>query len=615
MTTDYKSSVFLPKTDFPMRGDLPKREPELLARWDEMELYERLRAEARAGPKFVLHDGPPYANGDIHLGHALNKILKDVVNRAQQMLGKDAPYVPGWDCHGLPIEWKVEEKYRAKSKRQGRACRSTSSAASAATSPRTGSTCSASEFKRLGVFGDWDNPYTTMAFAAEAAIVRELGKFLINGGLYNGAKPVMWSVVEQTALAEAEVEYHDHTSTTIWVRFPVLTPKRPALAGASVVIWTTTPWTIPGNRAIAYSADLDYALVEVDRAGEGSRATASASRCALAADAGRRGRRSGEVHAQPSWRAVAAGDSPARSPRIRCAARATTSTCRCWPPTSSPPTPAPASSTSRPATAPTISSWARPTACECPTRSAEDGSYSPARAAVRRQARLHADGKPGDANGAVIAALDEAGALLARGTLAHSYPHSWRSKAPLIFRNTPQWFIRMDKPIAEIGGTLREKALAAIAATRFVPRAGPQPHRGDGRERPDWCVSRQRAWGVPIAVFVEQGDRRAAARPGGDRAHRRRLQRAKAPTPGSTARPTRFLGNDYDAAGLREGRPTSSTSGSIRARPTPSCSSSVPSSSGRPTSISKAPTSIAAGSSPRCSRAAARAAARPTTRC
>ena len=221
MPTDYRPTVFLPKTEFPMRGDLPKREPGILARWEAMGLYRRLREAARGREKFVLHDGPPYANGDIHLGHALNKILKDVVNRAQQMLGKDAPYVPGWDCHGLPIEWIVEEKYRAKKPVERQRADRLSSAANAATSPRIGSRCRSAQFQRLGVVGDWDHPYTTMAYAAEAQIVREIGKFLVNGGLYKGAKPVLWSVVEQTALAEAEVEYHDHRSTTVWVRFPI----------------------------------------------------------------------------------------------------------------------------------------------------------------------------------------------------------------------------------------------------------------------------------------------------------------------------------------------------------------------------------------------------------
>src|SRR4051812_4338540 len=271
MPTDYRPTVFLPKTDFPMRGGLPTLEPRLVERWRSMGLYKKLREVSHGRDKFVLHDGPPYANGEIHLGHALNKILKDVINRAQQMLGKDAPYVPGWDCHGLPIEWIVEEKYRARGLSKDsvpieqfrRECREFAEHWIGKQSE---------EFQRLGVIGDWDNPYTTMAFSAEAQIVREIGKFLCNGGLYKGAKPVLWSVVEQTALAEAEVEYHDHRSTTVWVRFPMERARHPALNGASAVIWTTTPWTLPGNRAIACSADLEYAVIRIDAVGEGSRA-------------------------------------------------------------------------------------------------------------------------------------------------------------------------------------------------------------------------------------------------------------------------------------------------------------------------------------------------------
>src|SRR5689334_13073913 len=271
MPTDYRPTVFLPKTDFPMRGGLPTLEPKLVDRWQNMRLYDKLRAASRGREKFVLHDGPPYANGDLHLGHALNKILKDVINRAQQMLGKDAPYVPGWDCHGLPIEWIVEEKYRAKNQSKDsvpiaqfrQECRDF--AAHWVEEQKK-------QFQRLGVIGDWDHPYLTMSFDAEAQIVREIGKFLVNGGLYKGAKPVLWSVVEQTALAEAEVEYHDHRSNTVWVRFPIVTPSRPELAGAAAVIWTTTPWTLPGNRAIAYSAELEYAALRVEAVGENSRA-------------------------------------------------------------------------------------------------------------------------------------------------------------------------------------------------------------------------------------------------------------------------------------------------------------------------------------------------------
>src|SRR5213075_1803674 len=253
----YKSSVFLPKTDFPMRAGLPKKEPELLKRWADMKLWDRLRAESKGRPKFVLHDGPPYANGNLHIGHALNKILKDLVARTQQMLGKDSHYVPGWDCHGLPIEWKIEEEYRAKKQDKDqvpvaefrRQCRAFAD---------HWISVQREEFKRLGVEGDWDNYYSTMKYESEAVIANELGKFLMNGGLYKGSKAVLWSVVEKTALAEAEIEYHDHTSDTVYVRFPVVSSKGGKLDGASVVIWTTTPWTMPGNRALAYGKDIGF---------------------------------------------------------------------------------------------------------------------------------------------------------------------------------------------------------------------------------------------------------------------------------------------------------------------------------------------------------------------
>src|SRR5882757_9833603 len=259
---DYSETLFLPQTDFPMRAGLPQKEPEILARWEKLGLYERLRAAAKGRVKFVLHDGPPYANGNIHIGHALNKILKDVVTRSQQMMGSDSNYVPGWDCHGLPIEWKIEEEYRAKGRNKDavpinefrRECRAFA---------QHWIDVQRLEFKRLGVEGDWDHPYSTMDYAAEAQIARELMKFVANGTLYRGSKPVMWSVVEKTALAEAEVEYEDYTSDTVWVKFPVTSPAHGVLATASVVIWTTTPWTLPGNRAISFSPKISYGLYKV----------------------------------------------------------------------------------------------------------------------------------------------------------------------------------------------------------------------------------------------------------------------------------------------------------------------------------------------------------------
>ena len=280
--TDYKDTVFLPETAFPMRGELPKREPQLLERWRNMDLFGKLRARAAGRPKFVLHDGPPYANGNLHIGHALNKILKDVINRVHQMKGEDANYVPGWDCHGLPIEWKIEEEYRAKGKDKDavpivefrKECRDF--AAKWIDIQRA-------EFKRLGIEGNWSNPYATMTFPAEAQIVREIHRFALNGGLYRGARPVMWSVVEKTALAEAEIEYHEHKSDTVWVRFPVLASPVAALEGASIVIWTTTPWTMPANRGLAVGAGISYRLCRVAEAPEGSLARVG-EKLVLAAD-------------------------------------------------------------------------------------------------------------------------------------------------------------------------------------------------------------------------------------------------------------------------------------------------------------------------------------------
>ena len=265
--TDYSKTLFLPQTEFPMRAGLPQREPEILKYWNEIDLYEKLRKDAAGRAKFVLHDGPPYANGNIHIGHALNKILKDVVTKSQQMLGFDSNYVPGWDCHGLPIEWKIEEEnYRSKGK-QKPDFRDSTAMVAFRKECRAYAThwlnVQREEFKRLGIIGDWDHPYATMSYPAEAQIARELMKFAANGTLYRGSKPVMWSVVEKTALAEAEVEYEDYTSDMVWVKFPVTSPAHGALAEASVVIWTTTPWTLPGNRAICFSPKIAYGLYKV----------------------------------------------------------------------------------------------------------------------------------------------------------------------------------------------------------------------------------------------------------------------------------------------------------------------------------------------------------------
>jgi isoleucyl-tRNA synthetase len=464
-----------------------------------MGLYKKMRESAKGRPLFVLHDGPPYANGDIHIGTALNKILKDFVVRSRQMLGFDAPYVPGWDCHGLPIEWKIEEEYRAKGKSKDEVpvnelraeCRSF--AAKWIDVQRE-------QFRRLGGVGDWMHPYTTMAFAAEAQIARELHKFVMNGLLYRGSRPVMWSPVEKTALAEAEVEYHEKSSPQIYVKFPLV--KGPAaLMGAKFVIWTTTPWTIPGNRAIAYATDLSYGLYEVTESGEGSfavvgerlmlgdplaQATAQYAKIAV--------KRIGDVApagmiAAHPWRGRGYDfDVPLLSGEHVTAETGTGFV----------------------HTAPSHGeddfNLGREHNLEIPFLVAEDGSFLPNVPIFAGKKILAPEGKDGDANGAVIRELIQAGALLAKGTLRHQYPHSWRSKAPVIFRATPQWFAAIDRPFGGSNqGTLRELALGAVAATRWYPKAGENRIGAMVKDRPDWVLSRQRAWGVPIAVFVHKG--------------------------------------------------------------------------------------------------------------
>jgi len=493
---DYKSTVLLPKTSFPMKANLPRREPELLARWERTNLYGRLREQAAGREKFILHDGPPYANGHLHIGHALNKILKDVINRSQQMLGFDANYVPGWDCHGLPIEWKIEEKYRDAGRDKEsvpivefrRECREF--AAGWIDVQRE-------EFKRLGIVGDWARPYSTMSFDAEAQIVRELGKFVVSGALFRGAKPVMWSVVERTALAEAEVEYHDHTSTTIFVRFPVDRAPVAALADASVVIWTTTPWTIPGNRAVAYGAGLDYALFEVTAIGDGS-AAGVGDRLVVAEARAEQVREAAGIEA---WRRIAVvnGDELAgtvvRHPLAGHGYEFDV-----------PLLPADfvdletGSGFVHIAPGHGTDDWDLGQRFDIPVPDTvgPDGAFVADVPLFAGRRVLTDDGTEGDANRAVVDALAENGRLLGRGRLVHSYPHSWRSKKPLIFRNTPQWFISME------ANGLRQVALKAIDETRFIPAAGQRRLRGMIETRPDWCVSRQRAWGVPITVFVER---------------------------------------------------------------------------------------------------------------
>ena len=546
---DYSTTLYLPQTDFPMRAGLPEKEPAIVARWQEMGLYKLLREVAAGRPKYVLHDGPPYANGNIHIGHALNKILKDIITRSFQMRGFDSNYVPGWDCHGLPIEWKIEEEnYRSKGKAKP-------DLSQPAAMVEFRQECRAyaekwiavqgGEFQRLGVVGDFDNPYTTMNFHAESRIAGELLKFAMSGQLYRGSKPVMWSVVERTALAEAEVEYQDYESDTVWVKFPVrrthgttglrgvsseaevesivleeiATAKSlEDLLGASVVIWTTTPWTMPGNRAVSYSPRIEYGLFEVtaaendfgpqtgeklifaDKLAEESFAKAKLQfkklrgvtgdeLAALTLSHPLRGLGGGYEFPVPMLPGDHVTDD-AGTGFVHTAPGHGREDFDAWM-DAAPKLRQRGIDTAIPFTVDDAGFFTKDAPGFGPDR--EGGA-----------ARVIDDnGKKGDANKVVIDALIERGMLFARGRLKHQYPHSWRSKKPVIFRNTPQWFVHMDLPLGD-GTTLRTRALSAIDATRFVPAQGQTRLRAMIEERPDWVLSRQRAWGVPICVFADE---------------------------------------------------------------------------------------------------------------
>ena len=538
---DYSSTLYLPQTEFPMRAGLPQKEPEMAAKWKSMELYRRLRASAAGREKFVLHDGPPYANGNIHIGHALNKVLKDVITRSFQMRGYDANYVPGWDCHGLPIEWKIEEAYRAKGKDKNevpvnefrKECREFA---------QGWIDIQSEEFRRLGIEGDFDRPYTTMNFHSEARIAGELLKLAMSGQLYRGSKPIMWSVVERTALAEAEVEYHEVESDTIWVKFPVRRATRstglhgvdgPAdvarieaeavaaakladqLLGASVVIWTTTPWTIPGNRAISYSSRIEYGLYEVTEAvndfgPQPGEKLIFAKR--LAEDCATKAKVTFKLLRDVTGAELAA---------ITCAHPLASLGYTFPVPLLDGDHVTDDAGTGFVHTAPghgreDFDIWmhhareleARGISSKIPFTVDDAGFYTEdapgfGPSAEGGAARVIDDnGKKGDANKRVMDALIAANNLFARGRVKHDYPHSWRSKKPVIFRNTPQWFVYMDKDLGD-GTTLRSRALSAIDDTRFVPAAGQNRLRAMIEQRPDWVLSRQRAWGVPICVFAD----------------------------------------------------------------------------------------------------------------
>ncbi len=530
---DYSKTLNLPVTNFPMRAGLPENEPKIIERWHEMDLYKRLREDAAGRPKYVLHDGPPYANGNLHIGHALNKILKDVITRSFQMRGFDSNYVPGWDCHGLPIEWKIEEQYRAKGKNKDeieintfrKECREFATHWVGVQS---------AEFERLGVTGDFKDPYLTMNFKAESKIAGELMKFAMTGQLYRGSKPVMWSVVERTALAEAEVEYEMYESDTVWVKFPVVRGVRNTidafidrrapsnaevapplvLEEASIVIWTTTPWTMPGNRGISYSSKVAYGLYQVASA-ENSFGPQAGEKLvfakSLAAGCAEKAKIVLEL-----VRDVTADELAA----IVCAHPLRDLGYTFDVPLLDGEHVTDDAGTGFVHTAPShgredFDIWtqnaskleARGISSAIPFPVDDAGFYTkdaPGFGPDREggPARVIDDnGKKGDANEAVFKALIAANNLFARGRVKHEYPHSWRSKKPVIFRNTPQWFVHMDKPTAAINGTLRDVSLAAIEATRFVPAGGKTRLNAMIAGRPDWVLSRQRAWGVPISVF------------------------------------------------------------------------------------------------------------------
>jgi len=597
---DYSKTLYLPQTDFPMRAGLPEKEPQLVKRWQDMDLYRKLREDASGRPLYVLHDGPPYANGNIHIGHALNKILKDIITRSFQMRGYDSNYVPGWDCHGLPIEWKIEEQYRAKGKEKPsfkdgvsmnafrKECREFA---------QHWITVQGAEFQRLGVVGDFDNPYTTMNFHAEARIAGELLKFAMSDQLYRGSKPVMWSVVERTALAEAEIEYHDYESDTIWVKFPVkeyderlklslggnstqllraagsdsrnhaVIHDSRDLKGSCVVIWTTTPWTIPGNRAVNYSPRVSYGLYEVGevqnefgpRPGErlifaDALADDAAAKAKLGLNRVRgvsaeelgaltlshpfKGLGGGYEFAVPMLPGDHVTDD-AGTGFVHTAPGHGREDFDAW-------------MDAAPLLRERNIETALPfTVDDAGFYTKDAPGFGPDRAGEAARV-IDDNGKKGDANKAVIDELIARNMLFARGRLKHQYPHSWRSKKPIIFRNTPQWFVHMDKDLGGYGlaptsplrggrdaerseggagggssssagafepppltpplkgegdahrsDTLRNRALAAIDATRFVPAAGQTRLRSMIEERPDWVLSRQRAWGVPICVFAD----------------------------------------------------------------------------------------------------------------
>ena len=477
--------INLPKTAFSMKANLPVREPEILEYWKKINLYQEIRQSSKGDEKFVLHDGPPYANGNIHMGTALNKILKDIIVKFHQMDGKDSIYVPGWDCHGLPIEWKIEEQYKKNKKNKNevpivefrKECRSFA---------EKWIEVHKGQFKRLGVIGDWENYYSTMSYDAEAQIVRELGKFLKEGSLYRGFKPVLWSTVEKTALADAEVEYQDHKSDTIYTSFPVKSSNLKELEGSEVIIWTTTPWTIPANKALAYNEALDYVLIQLNDEGDFKNKNIVIAEALLNSVVKECSIKNYKIIKKfkgkdlkdticnhPFFNLGYEYDIPMLEARFVTTEQGT-GIVHC-----------------APSHGPDDFNLCLNHGIKAIETVDGDGKYT-------KNVHLFEGNHIFKSNPIVIEKLKEQKKLLANGELTHSYPHSWRSKAPLVHRATPQWFISMESH------KLRETALKALDETTFYPSKGKERLKSMIETRPDWCVSRQRVWGVPLPIFVNK---------------------------------------------------------------------------------------------------------------